>query len=348
MLDARFSEINCRSATGLLTLSAIKGVGRVAIDRLVSRFPTFGDMLDADDDDLKGIINATQRQSLRDERIFGAAFRKALNEQSRAAELDVVIVSRHDPDYPERLSALDEPPPLLYVAGSLKAFDRSLAFVGTREPTPFGNVVAERMAQAASRDGWTVVSGLARGIESTCHRAAMEAGGTTCAVLASGLDVYASEAAMALAKRIFEEGGTLISEQPFGTEANRGSHIGRDRLVAALSLATFFVQGESHAGAMQSVRYALAQGRPVYVPGVPEGYRGEPLNEAAIDLAGLTVAQAASKFEWNGSVMSAVEARPNALSASAVGGRDDYARVFSEIRETMADLEASPRSVAMR
>lgn len=337
MLDTTLSDIPTKSATGLLILGALPGVGRVAVTRLVEAFASIGDILSADDETLKTCLNVKQRATIRDPKIVDTAYRKALKETSRAAELNALIISLYDDDYPARLRDLEEPPFLLYVAGDIGILDTSVGFVGTRDPTEFGAKVAYGMASSFATDGWCVVSGLARGVDSICHNAAVDAGGTTCAVLASGLDIYSSGPAMQLAQRICENGGVLVTECGFGMEANRGSYIARDRLITGFSLATVFVQGEAHSGSMHSVRYAVAQGKPVYVPNIPDKFLQEGINHTACDLARMPVSQFASKVEWTGSVMEAVARSPDIPIANRIMNRDDYPRVFEELRSLLPE-----------
>lgn len=350
MLDTTLADISTRSATGLLMLNAIKGVGRAAITKLVDNFDTIGDCLRADDESLKG-LNVKQRAALRDPKIIDTAYRHAAKETSRAAELNAIIVSLYDDDYPKRLTALEDPPFVLYAAGDLSILDKSVGFVGTREPTDFGGKVAYGMSTAFAAAGFCVVSGLARGIDSISHNAAVEAGGTTCAVLASGLDRYSSGAALQLAQRICENGGLLVTECGFGEDPTQGSYIARDRLITGLSLATVFVQGEVMSGSMHSVRYAIVQDKPIFVPNIPEKYLAEDINHTARNLSRLTRAQFASQCDWKGSVMEAVSKKPDMPIADAVMNRDDYPRVFEEIEallpsrpmryETVADIAAT-------
>jgi DNA processing protein len=332
MLDTTLADTPLRSAMGLLMLDSIRGVGRVAVQKALTSFETFGELITADDDAIKACFNTKQRDAIRDPKTVDSAYRQAHQATSRAAELGAYIVSLYDVDYPQRLKTLEEPPFILYTSGDLSLLDSAVAFVGTREPTPFGEKVAYGISSAFAEDGWCVVSGLARGIDSICHRAALDARGTTCAVLPSGLDVYSSGAAMELARRICENGGLIVSECGFGIEANKGSYIDRDRLITGLSLATVFIQGETHSGSMHSVRYATAQGKPVYVPTIPERYLAEDINHTARDLARMPIGQIASRLEWTGSVLNAIADNPDRPAADAIQNRDDYPRVFEEIR----------------
>lgn len=331
MLDTTLSDIPVRSATGLIMLNSVPGVGRVAVRKVINAFDTMGELLSAGDDELKACLNVKQRAAILDPKTIDTAYKRAAKQINRAAEIGASVFSIHDDGYPERLKDLEEPPMVLYVGGDRGALDRSVSFVGTREPTDFGGKVAYGMASAFASDGFSVVSGLARGIDEVCHNAAIDVGGTTCAVLAAGLDVYGSGAAMRLAQRICENGGCIVSEYGFGEDANMGSYIARDRIIACLSLATVFVQGERQSGSMHSVINAYKLGRPIYVPNIPPKFQSEEINHTAINLSRMTAAQFSSQADWKGSVMDIVNAAPSQPLANAIMNRDDYRRVFDEV-----------------
>ena len=331
MVDIDNLNIPTKSSMGLIMLSSMKGFGRVAIKKIIDNFDTIADFISADDSNLD-ILNIKQRENIRDSVFVNTAYNTSKEQHNKIAEIGASIISLYDDAYPKRLRGISDAPLVLYAAGDMSILENGLAFVGTREPTDFGQKVARGMSYAAAEDGHCIVSGLARGVDAVCHNAAVDAKGTTCAVLASGLDLYTSDIAMKLAQRILENGGLLITEQPLGAEANRGSYIARDRLITGLSLATFFIQGEAHSGSMHSVRYAISQNRPVYVPNIPERFLSEQINETARNLGILTVGQIASKFDWTGRVMEVVNKNPDATAASLVMNRDDYPRVFEEIK----------------
>jgi DNA processing protein len=188
-------------------------------------------------------------------------------ESSRNAA-DVHELTLSDERYPDRLRNLSDPPPLLYVRGDidLLAREQLVAVVGTREPTVFGTSAAENMTGALADGGWGIVSGLAKGIDTIAHRTALEHGAPTIAVMGGGLDsVYPAEN-KDLAALIVEEGGALISEQPFGEQPRPQHLIARDRLQSGLSVAVVVAQSGLRSGTMHTVRFAAAQGRPLFCP----------------------------------------------------------------------------------
>ncbi len=178
------------------------------------------------------------------------------------------IVCPQDPQYPELLRELTDPPAVLFLRGELKAEDRlAVAIVGTRHPTPYGLRQAERLAAGLAAAGFTIVSGLARGIDAAAHRGALQAGGRTLAVLASGLlRIYPPEHQQ-LAREI-EKQGALLSEAlpqqaPLGTSFPK-----RNRIISGLAWGTIVVEAGTKSGALITAHHAMEQGREVFaVPG---------------------------------------------------------------------------------
>jgi DNA processing protein len=173
-----------------------------------------------------------------------------------------------DPQFPTRLREIDDSPPVIYVRGELIGSDElAIAVVGTRRPTPYGRQVAEELSYQIASNRITVVSGLARGIDAIAHRAALQAGGRTLAVLACGLDmVYPPEHAK-LAREIAEH-GAVISEQPIGTQPRGDYFPRRNRILSGLSLGVLLVEGDVKSGAMITADKGLNQNREIFaVPG---------------------------------------------------------------------------------
>lgn len=183
-----------------------------------------------------------------------------------ATTRDIRVVRRGDPDYPHLLDRVPDPPAALYVRGSLEAA-QGLAVVGSRHPTQYGRRMAREFARTAAR-ALPVVSGLARGIDSEAHRAALEAGGLTCAVLGGGVDVPYPPENAALMDLIVEKGGCLLSENPPGFPPLPHTHRERDRIIAGLCWATVVVEGAKRSGTLLTARFAAEAGREVFaVPG---------------------------------------------------------------------------------
>ena len=189
-------------------------------------------------------------------------------EAERLAEAGVRALPRPHPAYPPRLREIDAAPPLIYVRGSWEPADEwSVAVVGTRRATAYGRQAAEELARGLAAHGVTVVSGLARGIDTVAHRAALDAGGRTVAVLANGLDGVYPPDNRGLAEEIAER-GALITDYPLGTQPRAEFFPRRNRVMSGLALGTLVVEGDVKSGAMITARFAAEQNREVFaVPG---------------------------------------------------------------------------------
>jgi DNA processing protein len=188
----------------------------------------------------------------------------------RLAQLGICALTLLDEDYPTNLRQVADPPPVLFVRGQLRPEDaRAVALVGTRRATGYGRAVAERLARELVEAGVTVVSGLARGVDTFAHRATVAAGGRTIAVLGNGLDqVYPAENGI-LARDIIEsEAGALVSEFAPGIPPDAVNFPRRNRVISGLSLVTVIVEAGEKSGALITADFALEQGRDVLaVPG---------------------------------------------------------------------------------
>jgi DNA processing protein len=187
-------------------------------------------------------------------------------ERLRRAGVSIVVLD--DPAYPGALREIADPPPVLYVRGELSpADDWAIAVVGTRRASAYGRQVAERLVGDVARAGVTIVSGMARGIDTHAHRAALSAGGRTIAVLGSGLDRLYPEENRALADQIAES-GAIVTEFPLGTPPDAINFPRRNRIISGLARATLVVEADLKSGAMITATQAAEQGRDVFaVPG---------------------------------------------------------------------------------
>ena len=205
-------------------------------------------------------------------------------------KLGVRVLTMQDADYPARLRGIFEPPCVLYIKGTLPAFDEeaAIAMVGTRSCTPYGTQCAEKLAYGLARQGALVVSGAARGIDSAAHRGALRAGGVTVAVLGNGLDVVYPEENASLYRDI-AAAGALLSEYPPGTEPEGWHFPIRNRIISGLCLATVVVEAPlERSGALITANTALEQGRDVFaVPGPIDAPMSRGCNRLIADGAGL-------------------------------------------------------------
>ena len=189
-------------------------------------------------------------------------------EEVRAKRLGARVLTPVDGDYPASLKAMHDPPLALYVRGNLQSCDRqAIAVVGSRRCTHYGRATADRIAFQLGKLGFTVVSGLARGIDWAAHEGALKSGGRTFAVLGSALDrLYPAEAAP-LAERIAGQ-GAVLSEYTLGREPDRTTFPYRNRVISGLSMGVLVVEADRKSGAMITADQAADQGRPVFaVPG---------------------------------------------------------------------------------
>jgi len=187
---------------------------------------------------------------------------------ARVDALGLRVLTWESPDYPTLLRNIAQPPPVLYVKGAMIPTDEfAVAVVGTRHASAYGKEVARRLAQGLAENGVTVISGLALGIDGIAHRAALEAGGRTVAVLACGLDTVYPYSHRELAERIVAS-GALVSDYPVGTRPEAANFPPRNRLISGLSLGTLVVEAGIKSGALITARFALEQGRETFaVPG---------------------------------------------------------------------------------
>lgn len=184
-----------------------------------------------------------------------------------AEKAGVAVLTVLDEGYPELLKNIYDPPLVIYVRGQLKPLPAA-GIVGTRKATPYGLRTAGRLAKELAEAGAAVASGLARGIDTAAHQAAVAAGGVTWAALGTGLNVVYPWENRKLAEKIVESGGALISEFPLDKGPLPANFPRRNRIISGLSLATVVVEGGFESGAMITARFALDQGREVLaVPG---------------------------------------------------------------------------------
>lgn len=182
----------------------------------------------------------------------------------------VKTLTLHSPLFPELLKNIPVSPKQLYVLGDLEAAlaKPRLAIVGSRKVTAYGKSVTLKLSREAAEQGIVIVSGLALGVDGFAHQGALEAGGTTIAVLPCGLDQIYPRTHYHLAKQILEQGGVLISEYPFETAPYKTNFLARNRIISGLSDAVLIPEAAIRSGSLNTANHALEQGRIVMaVPG---------------------------------------------------------------------------------
>ncbi len=189
-------------------------------------------------------------------------------EEQKARRMGVQVVTFIDPDYPPALKEIHDPPLALYVKGTIVPADRhAIAVVGTRHASHYGSSVADRLAYGLAKAGFTVVSGLARGIDTIAHQAALKAAGRTLAVLGGAIDKFYPPENKELGEKIAAQ-GAVISEYPFGRAPDRQTFPYRNRIVAGMTTGLVVVEAGEKSGAVITANEAMEQGRHVYaIPG---------------------------------------------------------------------------------
>lgn len=188
---------------------------------------------------------------------------------ARVEAAGIKLLTWNSPDYPRYLREIANPPPLLYLRGELSPADQwAVAIVGTRRLTTYGRQVTQELAAGLARNGVTIVSGLARGIDSIAHKAALEAGGRTLAVLGSGLDCLYPAENRSLAEKIQAGQGAILTEYALGVQPEARNFPPRNRIISGLSLGVVVVEAGLTSGALITAAFALEQDREVFaVPG---------------------------------------------------------------------------------
>ena len=251
-----------------LALLRFRAFGAVRLTKLEQRFASMRQAFEASGDE---IISAGIEPAI------AKAFcdlRETLDPQKEWEEVQaqhITLVHRHDPLYPPLLKTIYDPPPILFVRGSLPSPSRdTLAVVGSRHPSSYGKRAAQKLISPLASSSLVVISGLAYGVDALAHALTLEAGGTTVAILGSGLDdasLYPHDH-LPLAKRIVEKGGAVVSELPLGTPPLKQHFPFRNRLIAGWARGTLVIEANKKSGSLITARAALEDGRDVYaVPG---------------------------------------------------------------------------------
>lgn len=313
----------------LLTLSLLPGVGPRTVRELCGRgpladalvhWPEHADLLSREAGEALG---------------SGAARRRAERECGRARELGVRIVGRDEAAYPALLRETYDPPPILWVRGRLEEGEgaSAVAVVGSRAAPAEGLTLARELSRDLAAAGVTVVSGLARGIDTAAHLGALDARGRTVAVLGSGLDCLYPPENRRLAEDVADR-GALVSEFPLGTSPYPGNFPRRNRVIAGWVRAVVVVEAAARSGALGTARAALEEGREVLaVPGHPSRRGSAGTNQLIRDGAVLVRDAADVALELD---------IPLVVSASAEGVEDDL------LRELARDVPASVEEIQSR
>lgn len=263
-----------------VALSLVRHLGSRTLNALLLRFSTPQEILAAAPSDLMQVegVGSVIAQSI------ASISLEALDDAiARWQAAGVSIIPRDHPQYPLPLSLLDDAPPTVFMRGaaSQDCWTNAVAVVGTRHPTPNAQRYAATFAERYAGAGYTIVSGLAQGIDAAAHQAALRAGAPTAAVLGSGvLNIYPQQH-QRLAARIVEAGGTLLCECPPDAPVNAPRLVARNRLITGLARLLLLVETAADGGAMHAVRFARQQKRVIYVLDLPASGNQQVIREGA-------------------------------------------------------------------
>jgi DNA processing protein len=248
-----------------LALKLVPGLGTRTSIKLLERFRTPQAIFRASRTELEGAgLSGVVAQSV----ASGCTFDDAAAQQEKMAACGAVAVTFGDPRYPAQLREIFDPPFLLYARGRVELLNTlALGVVGTRRPTPYGLAVAERISADLAHAGLTIVSGMARGIDTAAHKGALAQAGDTIAVLGCGVDVVYPQENKKLAGEIASK-GLIVSEFPMGAVAFPQNFPIRNRIVSGLSVGVLVVEGAQYSGSAITAKLAIDQGREVFaIPG---------------------------------------------------------------------------------
>ncbi|MBA2288641.1 MAG: DNA-protecting protein DprA, partial [Ktedonobacteraceae bacterium] len=251
-----------------IAFSRVSGIGPVYFKKLLDFFQE--EVRLAWKADRRELAQAGLGQKLIESFLKQRAAIEPLHELERLERRRIRVITWKDATYPPALRKTPSAPFVLYTCGVLSREDQfALAIVGTRRMSAYGRLVTERFATDLAHGGVTIVSGLALGVDTVGHTAALDAGGRTLAVLASGLDTVYPESNRGLARRIVESGqGALLSEFPLGVAPDSRNFPARNRIIAGLSLGVLVTEAPEQSGSLITANFALEQGRDVFaVPG---------------------------------------------------------------------------------
>lgn len=264
-LNAPATSLTAEDELHWLALRMIPGLGTRRMGLLLERFQTPQAIFRASASELEaaGLPGAVARSVS-----SGCSFEDAASQQRKIREAGAQLITLGDARYPGALRKIFDPPPVMFARGRVELLDSiCIGVVGTRHPTPYGIAASERLSGDLARAGVTIVSGMARGIDTTAHKAALAAEGPTIAVLGCGVDVVYPSENRKLAAELAAK-GLIVSEFPMEATAFPQNFPIRNRIISGLSCGILVVEGAQYSGSAITARLAIDQGREVFaVPG---------------------------------------------------------------------------------
>jgi len=255
------------------TLKSVPGIGDLLFKRLLDHFRSPESVLQAAHRELLEVNGVTPRlaSAIKKHRLPDRVKR----DYDRVMQKGFLIVTLSDREYPPLLRQIPDPPPYLYVCGTFANTDRSIAVVGSRNATPYGRSITRSLCGDLADAGLTIISGMARGIDTAAHEGALTVEGKTIAVLGSGLENIYPAANLKLFHRIAES-GAVISEFPLNTEPEAHNFPRRNRIISGMALGTVVVEATKNSGSLITARLAAEQNREVFaVPGSIESFKSK-------------------------------------------------------------------------
>lgn len=260
-------------------LSRIEKLGSIKTQKLLEIYDVPKNIWNATKEELlkiEGIGEETTKQILKEE------YRKGLEKyEIYMKQNNIELIHIYDKYYPEKLKTIYDKPIVLYIKGNKSILNEfSLAIIGCRDQTKYGEIVAKNISYEISKNNIVTISGLARGIDSIAHKETLKAKGKTIAVIGSGVDNIYPEENKELAKEIIKNGGAIISEYVVGTKAQKMNFPARNRIISGMSNGVVVIEAKKKSGTMITVDFALEQGKEVFaVPGNILSPNSEGTNE---------------------------------------------------------------------
>ncbi len=305
------------------TLKYVPGIGNHLYKRLIERFGSPERVFDASKDRLLEIEGITPR-------LIAALRQTGLPEEARK-DLDLVLQKGHrivcltDPEYPTLLREIPDPPPFLYVAGTLDPSAQTLAVVGSRNATSYGVTTTHRLCSDLAGRGLTIVSGMARGIDTAAHEGALMGKGRTIAVLGSGLEqIYPAENYELFHK--ITENGAVISEFPLNALPEAHHFPQRNRIISGMSLGTLVVEATRNSGSLITARLAAEQNREVFaIPGSIQSFKSAGTH--------VLIKQGAKLVEHVQDILDELNLQNRVLSPGGMSGGDQIQAALPQLSE---------------
>ena len=250
-------------------LSRIEKLGSVKTQKLLEKYYHPKEIWKCKKEDLLKVDGIGEKMA---EEILNSKYRENLEKiEDVMKREEIELISLQDKNYPKNLKQIYDKPISLYVKGNKEILNEfSLAMIGCRENSTYGKQVAHAIAKGLAKHKTTTISGLARGIDSISHKATLQAGGKTIAVIGSGLDIIYPYENNNLAKEIVKTGGAIVSEYPLGTKPEKMNFPARNRIISALSSGVIVIEAKKKSGTMTTVDFALEQGKTVFA--IPRKY----------------------------------------------------------------------------